>query len=67
MSPFLFKADPAVIKAGLECGLYIAFGYVTQSIGLESTGQCHDGVYSAALSVLVAVLLSFHRALVHLP
>jgi hypothetical protein len=57
MSPFLLKADPAVIKAGLECGLWIAFGYVTQSIGLESTGQFHSSSSSAAVSVLAAAVL----------
>jgi hypothetical protein len=30
MSPFLLKANKEVLKAGMECGIFIALGYITQ-------------------------------------
>jgi drug/metabolite transporter (DMT)-like permease len=40
--PLLYKQNKEVVLAGLECGLWIALGYVSQAIALEtiSAGAC---------------------------
>lgn len=35
--PIAFK-DPAVTKAGLELGMWASFAYLTQALGLMTTG-----------------------------
>lgn len=37
LSPFLMKAPRDVVTKGLEVGLWVSIGYITQAIGLETT------------------------------
>jgi len=57
-SPFLFNQNLDVIKGGLECGLFVSLGYLTQALALSyiSAGQC---AFICSLTVVVVPLLSF--------
>lgn len=45
LAPFLFKQSLEVLLAGLEIGLWVSIGYITQAIGLETTqaSKRYDG------------------------
>eukprot|EP00611_Tribonema_gayanum_P027379 TRINITY_DN6749_c0_g3_i1.p1 TRINITY_DN6749_c0_g3~~TRINITY_DN6749_c0_g3_i1.p1 ORF type:complete len:331 (-),score=76.81 TRINITY_DN6749_c0_g3_i1:4-975(-) len=60
MSPFLFKGDKAVFKAGFECGLWIALGYITQAIGLQST-DANKSAFICSLTVVIVPLINWLR------
>lgn len=55
--PLLIGQRMDVIKAGLECGLFITFGYFTQALALETvpSGEC---AFICSLTVVVVPLIS---------
>jgi hypothetical protein len=55
--PFLLKAEKGVIPAGLEVGLWVSLGYITQAIGLETT-QANKSAFICSLTVVVVPLIN---------
>lgn len=55
--PLLYKQNKDVILAGLECGLFITLGYVSQSLALDtiSAGKC---AFICSLTVVFVPIVS---------
>lgn len=57
LTPFLWKQPPALIKAGLEIGLWVTLGYITQAIGLQTT-DASKSAFICSLTVVVVPLIN---------
>lgn len=57
MSPFLLQAEelPAVLLGGAEIALYLAIGYISQAMGLETEGAGTAGFLCSLQVVVVTV------------
>jgi len=55
--PFLLKASKEVLKAGLEVGLWVSLGYITQAVGLETT-QASKSAFICSLTVVIVPLIN---------
>jgi drug/metabolite transporter (DMT)-like permease len=55
--PLLVKQNKDVILAGLECGIFITLGYISQSLALDtiSSGKC---AFICSLTVVVVPIVS---------
>jgi len=54
--PFLWGKGMPVFKAGLEVGLWVTLGYITQAIGLETT-EASKSAFICSLTVVVVPLI----------
>ena len=54
--PFLWGKGLDILKAGLEVGLWVTLGYVTQAIGLETT-DASKSAFICSLTVVVVPLI----------
>ena len=54
--PFLWGKGLGILKAGLEVGLWVTLGYVTQAIGLETT-DASKSAFICSLTVVVVPLI----------
>jgi len=54
--PFLWGKGMPVLKAGLEVGLWVTLGYITQAIGLETT-EASKSAFICSLTVVVVPLI----------
>ncbi len=54
--PFLWGKGMDVFKAGLEVGLWVTLGYITQAIGLETT-EASKSAFICSLTVVVVPLI----------
>ncbi|GMH36362.1 hypothetical protein BSKO_04230 [Bryopsis sp. KO-2023] len=50
------KAEPEVVKAGVELGVWFALGYLTQSLGLLTTDASRASFFSAFTVILVPII-----------
>lgn len=54
--PFLLKASKEVLFAGLEVGLWVSLGYITQAVGLETT-EASKSAFICSLTVVLVPLI----------
>lgn len=54
--PFLWGKGVGVLTAGLEVGLWVTLGYITQAIGLETT-EASKSAFICSLTVVVVPLI----------
>lgn len=57
--PFLLKASKEVLFAGLEVGLWVSLGYITQAVGLETTEASKSAFICSLTVVLVPLIQGF--------
>lgn len=57
LAPFLKGQPLGLVKAGLEVGLWVTLGYVTQAIGLQTT-EASKSAFICSLTVVVVPLIN---------
>lgn len=57
LAPFLWKQSPGLIKAGMEVGLWVTLGYITQALGLQTT-DASKSAFICSLTVVVVPLIN---------
>merc|ERR1719188_2641314 len=58
LSPFLVQLKPSVARPAVECGVFVAMGYIGQAIALETEPAATVG-FICALAVVWCPLLEF--------
>jgi drug/metabolite transporter (DMT)-like permease len=58
LSPFLGRLPKEMVSKGIECGLWVALGYISQAIGLE-TVSASKSAFLCSLTVVVVPLVNW--------